>query len=86
MITNILLFVLLAGVLVFGALDVRQTRINKRRSDQFLDGLITEMRAANLRMMKALKGESYLGNFGDMDVHTDSAIPGDMISLQKWEE
>lgn len=34
-----------------------------------------EQREGNLRIMKALKGDSYVGQIGELDIHRDSGVP-----------
>lgn len=42
---------------------------------QAIDELDTRMRRNHLETMKALKGDSYTGQFGGIDVHGDAGIP-----------
>jgi hypothetical protein len=36
-------------------------------------------REGHLQIMKSLKGDSYVGQFGGMDIHTDPNVPPDGI-------
>lgn len=70
----VLLVILLLGL---GA----QIGFSKREADLWIQlaktlKVVAEARAANhLEVMKALKGQSYAGKFGEFDIHTDPNIP-----------
>lgn len=40
-----------------------------------LGTLDERLRDGNLRILKCLKGESYTGTIGGMDIHTDPSVP-----------
>lgn len=40
-----------------------------------VDGLRADLRVNHLQVMKALKGDSYAGQFGGVDMHTSSNVP-----------
>lgn len=71
---------LLAAIAVSAAethIDNRELLRVVQENKRAIELIDERMREGNLRILKCLKGESYQGSFGGMDVHTDPSIPPD---------
>jgi hypothetical protein len=80
-----MLFVVIVMVVVPRLSDIHREILVNRRQIQDME---EATHRASLRIMKTLKGESYVGHFGEFEVHTDSSIPqgGMGIVLPKQED
>lgn len=68
--------IILATVtLVFLVIAIRQGKADAKAETKLLQDILDQTRESSLRIMKALKGGSYAGSFGDIDVHADVSIP-----------
>jgi hypothetical protein len=55
----------------------------ERELSRATERLAYEVRDGNLRILKAVHGESYVGGFGAIDVHADEVTPKGIRALRQ---
>jgi hypothetical protein len=63
--------------------DAKNTEEFRNRLAKTLMSQADSRRANHLETMKVLKGDSYSGQFGGLDIHTSKDIPTDTVALTK---